>query len=451
MSDDSDDVYMFTLATLDNPIRDEYDRDEMEELDRIVWDHPSFNDISAWETYRPFDENVRVHYPHSLDLQKGTIFWKKEDAMLAVQRYSILNRVEYRVRKSDTTKLVFECRKGEEVCPWRLRVVVMQRTSYWMVRNEGDVECDECKHKVFHRTDTKFNLARLWALHDFSQNNFVKWDVTPLDNSTMQVNHIFWPFSERILAFNHCRPLLSTDGTHMYEKYNTKLLVAIGLDANNHILPLAFALVESENTSSWKWFMSCIREGVTQREGLCVVSDRHNGILAAMRELEWQEPKAYHRVCVRHLQSNFMTKVNDEILKAKLDDVAYEKELKFKKKFAELLQLLHDKPLARKWLEDMDVDLWTQAFDHVRYTFKQTSAYFVKRYQSPYNNDGELFPPKICERLAELRAMADFHIVMLYNPKEPYHVHGLSRYTYKVCRDKSGSATRTWSRHTVSI
>ncbi|KAL9667359.1 hypothetical protein QQ045_001713 [Rhodiola kirilowii] len=108
---------------------------------------------------------------------------------------------------------------------------------------------------------------------------------------------------------------------HMYGKYNVKLLVAIGLDANNHILPLSFALVESKNTSSWKWFMSCIREGVTQREGLCAVSDRHAGILAVMCEPEWREPNAYHHVCVRHLQSNFMMKVKDEVLKAKLGDV----------------------------------------------------------------------------------------------------------------------------------
>ncbi|KAL9672139.1 hypothetical protein QQ045_028387 [Rhodiola kirilowii] len=105
--------------------------------------------------------------------------------------------------------------------------------------------------------------------------------------------------------------------------------------------------------------MSCIREGVTQREGLCVVSDRHNGILAAMRETEWQEPMSYHCVCVRHLQSNFLTKVKDEVLKAKLRDVTYEKELKLKERFAELLQLLHDKPLAHKWLVDMNVELWT--------------------------------------------------------------------------------------------
>ncbi|KAL9680794.1 hypothetical protein QQ045_012573 [Rhodiola kirilowii] len=221
---------------------------------------------------------------------------------------------------------------------------------------------------LFDKWDESFNkLPHLMqALHDSSNNShFIKWDVTPLDDGTMQVNRIFWAFSECIKAFEHYRPILSIDDTHMYGKYNAKLLIAIGLDANNDILPLGFALVESENTASWKWFMSCIREGVTQRVGLCVVSDRHAGILAAMREPEWKEPMAYHCVCVRHLQSNFMMKVNDEVLKAKLGEVAFaKKELKFMKKFGELLELLNDKPHVRKWLVDMNKETWTQAYDH---------------------------------------------------------------------------------------
>ncbi|KAL9667565.1 hypothetical protein QQ045_001927 [Rhodiola kirilowii] len=500
MSDDSGEVYMSTLATLDNPIRDEYDRDEMDNLDnvvdknpdaeivldQIIWDHPSFTDISAWEIYQQADEN----------------------------RYSILNRVEFRVRKSDTTKLVLECQKHEEGCPWRLRVVVMQRTTYWTVRKYGGdhishnnsilqsnihlnahfiaremrnamdanmkfstgqirnlIERDygyqisywkawKAQQKVlvyfFCKWDESFSrLPHLMQpLQDSSPNNFVKWDVTPLDDGTMQVNRIFWAFSECILAFKHCRPILSIDGTHMYEKYNVKLLVAIGLDANNRILPLSFALVESKNTSRWKWCMSCIREGVTQREGLCVVSDRHAGILAAMREPEWREPNAYH-----HFQSNFMTKVKDDVLKAKLGHVAYAKELKFKNKFRELLQLLHDKPLAHKWLEDMNVELWTQAFDYggfrwgnktmnaseclnkilkngrdfpvsslVMYTFKQIAAYFIKRSQSPYNNEGECFHRKF------MKVSRVFDVLTRKN-----HI------TYKVCLDTRTCQCRKWT------
>ncbi|KAL9683768.1 hypothetical protein QQ045_021193 [Rhodiola kirilowii] len=233
----------------------------------------------------------------------------------------------------------------------------------------------------------------------------------------------------------------------MYGKWTGTLLVAVGLDANNHLLSVSFAVVESESNLSWKWFMSCIREGVTQCEGLCIISDRHKGILATMREPQWSPPHAYHRVCVRHLQSNFMSKVKDLFLEKKLGHVAYQrKELKFKAEYAELLELMDDLPDARKWLEDHDLQLWSQAFDAggirwgsmttnaskclmtflkvgaicqscnwLMFTFRQTSAYFVERQQSPYDGHRSLFSPKIRRRLNKLRARADYHRVMCYD------------------------------------
>ena len=39
-------------------------------------------------------------------------------------------------------------------------------------------------------------------------------------------------------------------------------------DANNEIYPLAFAIVENESESTWKWFLGLIRLHVTQRKGI---------------------------------------------------------------------------------------------------------------------------------------------------------------------------------------
>ena len=39
--------------------------------------------------------------------------------------------------------------------------------------------------------------------------------------------------------------------------------------------------------------------------GLCIISDRHTGILATMEESEWQPPHAHHRLCLRNLLGNF--------------------------------------------------------------------------------------------------------------------------------------------------
>ncbi|KAL9681601.1 hypothetical protein QQ045_013386 [Rhodiola kirilowii] len=268
------------------------------------------------------------------------------------------------------------------------------------------------------------------ALVDCSPETFKKWDRTPLDNGASQVNCVFWAFTEPIYAFKHCRPVLSIGGMHMYGKWVGKLLVAVGLDANNHLFPVCFAVVESKSNSSWKWFMSCIREGVTQRKGLCIISDRHKGILAAMREPQWSPPHAYHRVCVRHLQSNFMSNVKDLFLKQKLGSVAYQrKELKFKAEYTELLDLLHDLPEARKWLKDHDLELWSQAFDagEIRWGSMTTNASecfndileggrnLPISSLTPYDGQGYLYPPKIRKKLATLRARADYHRVVAYD------------------------------------
>ncbi|XP_021757466.1 uncharacterized protein LOC110722505 [Chenopodium quinoa] len=94
---------------------------------------------------------------------------------------------------------------------------------------------------------------------------------------------VFWAFGPCIDGFKHCMPVICIDGTHLYGKYKGTLLVATSVDASFQVFPIAFAVVEGENTSSWSWFLGCIRDRVTQRDGLCVISDRHPGIIAAMR------------------------------------------------------------------------------------------------------------------------------------------------------------------------
>ena len=78
--------------------------------------------------------------------------------------------------------------------------------------------------------------------------------------------------------------MISIDATHFYGKYKGKLMIAIAIDANNKIYPLAFAVVESKSTKTWGWFLACIRRYVTNRSKLCVISDRHLVIQAVFRD-----------------------------------------------------------------------------------------------------------------------------------------------------------------------
>ncbi|XP_072090440.1 uncharacterized protein [Arachis hypogaea] len=128
-----------------------------------------------------------------------------------------------------------------------------------------------------------------------------------VDESTVYFHRLFWTFPPYIEAFRNCKPLVSIDGTHLYGKYGGTLLLAIAQDGNSNILPIAFALVEGENAESWSFFLSNLRSHVTPQEGIFVISDRHNGIKAALEDPEngWLPSRAFRAYCIRHVAANF--------------------------------------------------------------------------------------------------------------------------------------------------
>ncbi|KAG6493877.1 hypothetical protein ZIOFF_048880 [Zingiber officinale] len=50
------------------------------------------------------------------------------------------------------------------------------------------------------------------------------------------------------------RPVISVDGTHLRGAYKGKMLIVVSKDANNRILPIAYAIVDEETIASWSWF-----------------------------------------------------------------------------------------------------------------------------------------------------------------------------------------------------
>ncbi|XP_074303789.1 uncharacterized protein LOC141638281 [Silene latifolia] len=123
------------------------------------------------------------------------------------------------------------------------------------------------------------------ALKEANPGTVVQFVNYPTDDPNVVIfGRVFWAFGASIKGFPHCRPIITIDGTHLYGKYKGVLMIAMGVDANDQLYPLAFAIVELKTTETWSWFLACIRCLVTQRSGLCVISDRHPGIMKAMNE-----------------------------------------------------------------------------------------------------------------------------------------------------------------------
>ncbi|RYQ89740.1 hypothetical protein Ahy_B09g096227 isoform A [Arachis hypogaea] len=184
-----------------------------------------------------------------------------------------------------------------------------------------------------------------------------------VDESQVYFHRLFWTFPPCIQAFRHCKPLVSIDGTHLYGKYGGTLLVAIAQDGNSNILPVAFALVEGENAESWSFFLSHLREHVTPQPGLLVISDRHNGIKAALEAPDggWLPPAAYRAFCIRHVASNFALTFKGKDARRLLVNAAYAKtEVEFDYWFDIMRS---ENPAMCDWANRIEYSLWTQYCD----------------------------------------------------------------------------------------
>ncbi|KAL5137362.1 hypothetical protein HKD37_10G027734 [Glycine soja] len=125
-------------------------------------------------------------------------------------------------------------------------------------------------------------------------------------------------------AFKYCKPIIQVDDTHLYEKYRGTLVMVTSQDENGGVLPLAYVVVEGETLTAWSWFLAHLHKHVIDKNGICLISDRHASIksVVANEALGWQPPPDYHVYCVRHIASNFNLKFNNAKQKEMLKKLA---------------------------------------------------------------------------------------------------------------------------------
>ncbi|XP_057520696.1 uncharacterized protein LOC130800969 [Amaranthus tricolor] len=264
---------------------------------------------------------------------KGYDIDSKDALLEAVRVYHIHSNVEYRIETSNQTSLSLKCKKG---CSWKLRARLNPYSTSWFISkyNGKHENCvlgsDTVSAGHIHLTSSGFiNVIR----NCVSKDPLIKVSVVRQmvkDRFGIEVTYkLAWCTKQQALlsiygtredsysllprflkapsieGLKFCKPLIAIEGKHLYGYYCHTLLTAIAQDVDKGIFLLAFSLVEKECITAWSWFKACIHKHVTQKMGLCIISDRYAGILATMEETKWQPPYAHHRLCLRHLLSNF--------------------------------------------------------------------------------------------------------------------------------------------------
>ena len=103
--------------------------------------------------------------------------------------------------------------------------------------------------KMFGNQEASYQrLQKLLRTYiDQDPNTRLSYRTTPTGvDDIVFLHYVFWSFGPCIDGFKYCKPVISIDGTHLYGKYQGKLLVAMATDANNKVFPLVFVLVDCE-------------------------------------------------------------------------------------------------------------------------------------------------------------------------------------------------------------
>jgi hypothetical protein len=217
-----------------------------------------------------------------------------------------------------------------------------------------------------------------------------------------------------VAGFTHCRPIISVDATFLTGKYKATLMVVVGMIAKNQLLPLAFALVEGENIESWSWFLCHVRKEVAgPGRSICMISDRHRGLLNGAKEHIEGYPPLIHMRCSHHFAVNIWKKQRSKEVIIRLKALCKVKEeKKFKARLKEFEKVLNDDAKTRLLEQLSEKFKWTLTFDEggsrygimttnisevfnfilkgihalpvcgiVDYTFHKCNEYFINRWE----------------------------------------------------------------------
>ncbi|KAL4355209.1 hypothetical protein GQ457_06G006110 [Hibiscus cannabinus] len=258
--------------------------------------------------YHEFNSEVDLENPQ---FRKGLVFVDQKIIKAAVREYGVRNRYNVRLKVNDSKRLQAVCKDG---CPWMLwasRVSPKDSTNTsWQIKTYvgehnciRDVKNRNCTYRwvakayvdkfrveptystkslrqdvatdhILQVPSSKCSRAKKLALemiqgsHDEQYSRVYDYfaelggcnpgttTILQLDDRVFERMYICLQACKD--GFKACKPIICLDGCFLKGHYQGWLLSAVGVDANDCVYPLAYAIVESENRSSWTWFLQIL-------------------------------------------------------------------------------------------------------------------------------------------------------------------------------------------------
>ncbi|KAJ1693179.1 hypothetical protein LUZ63_009877 [Rhynchospora breviuscula] len=310
------------------------------------------DDDDTSRRYLEFNAVVDMSNPQ---FQIGMVFGSFDEFKSAIKEYAIKQRRNIHFKKNDTVRVKAICKNG---CPWNIWASQMGNGTenvqvktynpshtcsnehnikflsvHWLVKKYLDTfradpnwSLSGIQHRI--RTDLYLEISRqkAWNVRSkalkiilgneakqYSRLNCYASELKKTNPGSTVVfdlrNSIFKRAYFCLAACKEgflagCRPIISLDGCFLKTRYGGQLLSAVAIDANDCIFPVAYAVVETENSESWRWFLQLVGNDLQMNNSHAwtFMSDRQKGLVPMLKSLF---PSAEHRFCVRHLHGNY--------------------------------------------------------------------------------------------------------------------------------------------------
>ncbi|XP_070042533.1 uncharacterized protein [Nicotiana tomentosiformis] len=219
--------------------------------------------------------------------ETGLAFASVRDFREVVTKYVVQQKFFIEKYINEPTRVRVKYKKTS--CPWLLVASYDSRTKDFVVKNYNPIhKCDPtnrnklCNSKYLakrfnERIKEQHNIRVIKILDykdEFLRSNPGSTYIVKLSDETFEGGKkIFLGFYICFHAMKKsylagCRPCIGLDGYFLKEVCRVQLLVAVCKDRNNHMLPLAWVVVEIENMHTWRWFVNLLKDDLQLGNGV---------------------------------------------------------------------------------------------------------------------------------------------------------------------------------------
>ncbi|XP_019263053.1 PREDICTED: uncharacterized protein LOC109240826 [Nicotiana attenuata] len=173
-----------------------------------------------------------------------------------------------------------------------------------------------------------------------------------------------------IKGWEHCRLIVVVDGSFLKAAYKGTILTACTHNGAEKILPLAYAIVDSENSKYWEWFFVQINGTFGVREGMCIVSDRNESIFNATKAVY---PEVPHCICMFHLWQNVKRTIKKHHKQLKDIFFALARAYTIEKFDYHMTKMCKIDLRVQLYLFEIGYERWSRAYSKVKRSMVMTS------------------------------------------------------------------------------